>query len=167
MSNSHNGLQEGCSTADIQQSLPQDPEHFATSTYDVSTACAEVKTPQKRPNSYTRRRSLNFLSILIPAVQALPYTVCSDTSWKVISEVGVTTNGPLNTFVFFDNTCQVENGTATFQVTATRNPGACQPHLLQEQCMYTTTRLLLHRMSCPRPPLALRHPRWCWRTHYS
>eukprot|EP00892_Ulva_mutabilis_P009433 jgi/Ulvmu1/6862/UM031_0067.1 len=116
------GTTGDCNAADVLQSLPQDPEHFATSAYDGNTTCSDVQTPQPRPDSYGRDRSLKFLSILTPAVQALPYTVCSDTTWTLLKDMELVTRGPLDTFVFFDNTCSSQNGSTTIRVTASRSP---------------------------------------------
>lgn len=115
-------MQEGCRGHSILQSLPQAPVDFATSAYDASTTCEEVKTPQHRPRSYERDRSLRFLSILTPAVQALPYTVCSETSWTTFADLKHVRVGPLQTFLFFDNTCA--NGSATLRVSISNSAGA-------------------------------------------
>lgn len=115
-------VQDDCTGAAVLQSLPQDTEHFATSVYDANTTCEQVKTPQLRPRSYTEERSLEFASILTPAAQALPYTVCSETSWTVLHNTEKLRVGPLDTFVFFDNTCQ--NGSVTVRVSVTESESA-------------------------------------------
>ena len=63
-----------------------------------------------RPNSYGRKIHLDFYSTLSLQAQDLPYHVCSETTWQqgidTISEVrDVETKGPVDTYVFFYNSC--------------------------------------------------------------
>eukprot|EP00892_Ulva_mutabilis_P009432 jgi/Ulvmu1/6861/UM031_0066.1 len=108
-----------CKASQVHQSLPQDSEHFGTAEYDSSTTCEEVKEPMLRGQfSAKKEMSLKFFPVSNALSQAVPYVVCADTSWRT-GDYQTTSVGPLDTYLFIDNTCT--NGTASVAIKVIRS----------------------------------------------
>eukprot|EP00892_Ulva_mutabilis_P002674 jgi/Ulvmu1/12407/UM009_0056.1 len=94
-----------CNASQVLRSLPQDAEHFGKAEYDNATTCDEVKQPTFRGRfSVQHEVSLDFFPAGSALSQALPYMVCTDTAWRS-GDFATQQVGPLQTYVFLDNTC--------------------------------------------------------------
>ena len=99
-------LQTSCGEP-LQQSLPQSTVHLALAVYDNITTCEQVREPTVRSNSYTREINLEFVGVDNPRAWALPYHICTDTTWDVsLGELLSSRRvGPVDTFVWWYNPC--------------------------------------------------------------
>ena len=76
-----------------------------------------------------KKISLDFLPVNNPLSQALPYTVCTDTSWRT-GDYETQLMGPLDTYMFIDNTCT--QGSASVVIRLLRSASASIPlHLVR------------------------------------
>jgi hypothetical protein len=110
----------------LQQSLPQDAEHFALALYDDNTTCSEVREPTER--LYKQYLKLDFVHVVEPIAQRLSYQTCTDTTWEAVREDKLTsteTIGPVDTYVFWFNPC---NTTEVITYNISRLADSTSPH---------------------------------------
>ena len=121
-------MQDGCNSKEVLQSVPQDTEHFGLAEYDSSTTCKEVREDTPRGQfSEKKKLSLEFVPVVDPLSQLVPYMVCTDTSWRT-ADYQTNAVGPLNTYVFIQNTCS--NGSASVAIQLARSASASHHHLI-------------------------------------
>jgi hypothetical protein len=103
--------------------MPQDPEHFALALYENETKCPEVLFPSFR--HYDQELKLDFVDVNDPRAWAFAYHVCTDTTWTIEESGERETIGPVDTYVFWYNPC---NMTQSITFNSTRLDDGASPH---------------------------------------